>query len=252
LHLNKNPYHIDGSTPKPERDATLARLASGEIEVVCNCMVLTEGWDTPEVAGCILARPTKKMGLFRQMIGRVLRPAPGKSDAIILDHSGAVYRHGLPEDPVEWTLDVDKRAESEKHKKRGDSDPFGGSGLIECSQCGALRVCGKACPNCGFLPQRPGRDIHIGAGELGLVGRNGKAQSDLDDAAVRTRWHAMLVYIANERGYKPGWISHQYRQKFGVFPAWGSTPEPIEASREVRNWVKSRIIAWKKARRSAA
>jgi superfamily II DNA or RNA helicase len=69
--------HIDGSTPKDERDATLARLASGEIEVVCNCMVLTEGWDMPEVGCCILARPTRKMGLFRQMIGRVLRPAPG-------------------------------------------------------------------------------------------------------------------------------------------------------------------------------
>ena len=39
--------HIDGSTPKDERDATLARLASGEIELVTNCMVLTEGWDMP-------------------------------------------------------------------------------------------------------------------------------------------------------------------------------------------------------------
>ena len=45
------------------------------------------------------------MGLYRQMIGRVLRPADGKPDAIILDHSGAVFRHGLAEDPVEWTLD---------------------------------------------------------------------------------------------------------------------------------------------------
>ena len=41
--------HIDGSTPKPERDASLARLASGEIELISNCMVLTEGWDMPEV-----------------------------------------------------------------------------------------------------------------------------------------------------------------------------------------------------------
>jgi superfamily II DNA or RNA helicase len=88
--------HIDGATPKPERDATLARLASGEIDIVTNCMVLTEGWDMPDVGCCILARPTKKMGLYRQMIGRVLRPAPGKVDAIVLDHSGAVFRHGLP------------------------------------------------------------------------------------------------------------------------------------------------------------
>src|SRR5215207_198102 len=61
--------HIDGGTPKPERDSTLQRLASGEIGLVTNCMVLTEGWDMPEVGAVILARPTKKMGLYRQMIG---------------------------------------------------------------------------------------------------------------------------------------------------------------------------------------
>jgi superfamily II DNA or RNA helicase len=83
--------HIDGSTPKPERDATLARLERGEIELVCNCAVLTEGWDMPDAGCCILARPTKKMGLYRQMVGRVLRPADGKPNCIILDHSGATY-----------------------------------------------------------------------------------------------------------------------------------------------------------------
>ena len=101
--------HIDGTTPKPERDAALARLKSGEIELVTNCMVLTEGWDMPQVGCCILARPTKKMGLFRQMIGRVLRPAEGKPDAIILDHSGAVFRHGFAEDHVDWVLGPTRR-----------------------------------------------------------------------------------------------------------------------------------------------
>jgi DNA repair protein RadD len=93
--------HIDGDTPKDERNAILQRLAAGETTVVTNCMVLTEGWDCPEVGCTILARPTKSMGLFRQMVGRVLRPAPGKVNAIVLDHSGAVYRHGLPEDRVD-------------------------------------------------------------------------------------------------------------------------------------------------------
>ena len=68
--------HVDGTTPKLERDATLGRLASGEIELVTNCAVLSEGWNQPAISCCILARPTKQMGLFRQMIGRVLRPAP--------------------------------------------------------------------------------------------------------------------------------------------------------------------------------
>ena len=133
--------HIDGSTPKAERDATLARLAAGEIEVVCNCMVLTEGWDMPEVGCCILARPTKKMGLYRQMIGRVLRPAEGKADAIILDHSGAVFRHGFAEDAVEWTLAPDRRAESAKHAAR--CEVGSASRLLACTQCEAIRVAGE-------------------------------------------------------------------------------------------------------------
>jgi DNA repair protein RadD len=68
--------HVDGSTPKPERDAILARLASGDTELVTNCMVLTEGFDLPAIGCIVLARPTKQIGLFRQMAGRGLRPAP--------------------------------------------------------------------------------------------------------------------------------------------------------------------------------
>ena len=58
--------HIDGSTPKDERDEILNRLSTGEIEIVINCMVLTEGFDCPDIGCIVLARPTKSMGLFRQ------------------------------------------------------------------------------------------------------------------------------------------------------------------------------------------
>jgi superfamily II DNA or RNA helicase len=54
--------HLDGSTPKEERDAILAQLAAGDLEVVCNCMVLTEGYDLPDLGCIVLARPTKSMG----------------------------------------------------------------------------------------------------------------------------------------------------------------------------------------------
>jgi DNA repair protein RadD len=121
--------HLDGSTPLADREAILARLGTGETEVVSNCMVLTEGWDMPEVGCCILARPTKQLGLYRQMIGRVLRTAPGKTDAIILDHAGAWHRHGLPEDHIEWTLDVDARAENRTHEARMLGN-FGVLGLV--------------------------------------------------------------------------------------------------------------------------
>jgi len=101
-----------------------------------------EGWDLPEVACCILARPTKKMGLYRQMIGRVLRPADGKANAIVLDHSGAVFRHGFVEDRVEWTLDPERRAISPTHAKRLERGYC--ARLLECTLCGSIRIAGEA------------------------------------------------------------------------------------------------------------
>jgi DNA repair protein RadD len=239
--------HIYGTTPKPERDASLARLASGEIELISNCMVLTEGWDMPEVGCCILARPTRKMGLFRQMIGRVLRPAGDKPDAIVLDHSGAVFRHGFVEDRVEWTLDPDRRAESPQHQQRCEEH---GSRLLECTNCGAIRVAGEACSHCGFLPQRPPRAIEFADGALGLVDGQRRVNGKIYDDVERARWHAMLIWIGQERDYKAGWAAHKYRDKFGVFPAWGAAPDPIPPTPEVRSWVRSRNIAF--ARRQVA
>jgi DNA repair protein RadD len=235
--------HLDGKTPKDERDAILARLASGETEVVTNCMVLTEGFDCPDIGCIILARPTKQMGLYRQMIGRGLRPAEGKSDVVILDHSGTVFRHGLPEDHVEWTLDPDRRATSPEHVKRQSSHT---SRLLECTQCGTLRVGGKPCPNCGLLPKRPAEFVATADGELGLV-KGGKATAPSYDEVEKDRWLGMLTHIAEERDYRPGWIAHKFKEKFGSWPTRRYVPA-IKPSPEVQSWVRSRLIAYARAR----
>ena len=241
--------HVDGGLPKTERDAVLARLASGEIDIVSNCMVLTEGWDMPEVSCCILARPTRKMGLYRQMVGRVLRPAPGKANAIILDHSGAVYRHGFVEDPVDWTLDPDRRSESPRHAARLRSGYS--SRLIDCSKCGAIRMAGEACQRCGFLPQRPPQAIVFKEGELAHVDRTQRTAQVYADPNQRMIWHGMLMHIAQTRAYKPGWAAHKFKEKFGTWPAT-RVAKPIEPSPEVLSWVRSRAIAYAKAKGAAA
>ena len=239
--------HLDGSTPAEERDDILARLDRGQIDVVTNCMVLTEGWDQPAVSCAILARPTKHMGLFRQMIGRVLRPAPGKTDALVLDHAGAVFEHGFVEEPVAWTLDEDKRAESRAHTNRGR---WSVPGLTTCPECAAIRMAGQACGSCGWKPTPKARDVEIADGELGRV--NGKKVKQPKYTSIeKDRWHGQLAWIAVERGYKQGWVSHKYREKFGAWPR-DRDPMPITPSQEVRSWVKSRQIAYAKAQESAA
>jgi len=238
--------HLDGGTPLDEREAILGRLASGETEVVTNCMVLTEGWDCPEVGCCVLARPTKKMGLYRQMIGRVLRPAEEKADAIVLDHSGAVFRHGLPEDSVVWTLDPDQLAVSPEHAKRSERSE---TALIECTQCSAMRMGGKPCPACGFMPKRPARDVVFADGNLSLVSGEAREPS----IEERIAFHAELRQIALDRKHKSGWAAHQYRAKHGAFPPWAWNQYPEKApTLATLGWVKSRQIAYAKARQREA
>jgi len=241
--------HIDGKTPKDERDFILKQLTYAEIDLVTNCMVLTEGWDQPDVACCVLARPTKSMGLFRQMAGRVLRPAPGKVDALILDHAGAVFMHGFVDDPVIWTLDPDSKADTPANVARGLSPSS--QGLIECSQCSAVRTAGKPCPECGFLPQRPGEYLHVRDGELVHVDHSGHQHPNQYSADQRRDFHRMLVKIGIERGYKSGWAAHKFKERFGHWPADRIVP-PLEPSPEVRAWDRHCRIKYAKAMHKAA
>jgi DNA repair protein RadD len=239
--------HLDGETPLLEREAILARLASGETKVVSNCMVLTEGWDCPPVGCAILARPTKQMGLFRQMIGRVLRPAEGKPYAVILDHSGAVYLHGLPEDHVEWTLDVDGRAATPAQARRkAGLEPR----LHECPACKAIMV-KPPCGACGWMPQPKARNIDFEEGRLGLV-VGGKSRAQQYTSEEKARWYQMLIGEALRRGKNPNWAFYLFRDKFGHDrPAdWDRTA--LEPSPEVSDFVKSRIIAFAKRKQREA
>ncbi|MFI8988632.1 DEAD/DEAH box helicase [Streptomyces antimycoticus] len=86
---------IWGEMSRDDRRATLARYEAGDVQVLTNCMVLTEGFDAPHTSCIVIARPTKSPGLYVQMAGRGLRPAPGKQDALLLDVMGASSRHKL-------------------------------------------------------------------------------------------------------------------------------------------------------------
>ena len=178
------------------------------------------------------------------MVGRVLRPAPGKTNAIVLDHSGAVFRHGFVEDRVEWTLETDKRARSPAHEARIRSGCS--SRLLECSQCSAMRTAGEPCSHCGFFPQRRPDAVVFREGDLGLVDRQSRTAQSISDPHDRMRWHAMLTCIGIERSYKPTWAACKYREKFGTWPPIRNI-QPMQPSPNVLSWVRSRNIAWAKA-----
>jgi DNA repair protein RadD len=237
--------HIDGSTDKDERDEILKRLSQGDLDLVSNCMVLTEGWDQPDVACCVLARPTKSMGLYRQMVGRVIRPSPGKDHALILDHAGATLLHGFVEDRVGWTLDPDERADNHTHQRRDRENRESHGGLLTCSQCSAVRMPGKACPNCGFLSKRPGEYVVVRDGDLAHLDRSG-LHAQQYSAEQKHEFHAMLAHIAKERGYKPGWAAYKFKEKFGHWPL-SRFVLPMKPNAEVIAWERHLRIKYAKS-----
>jgi DNA repair protein RadD len=96
-------------TPAKERAATLAAFAAGDVKLVFNPMILTEGWDCPACSVVMIARGCDSMLMYLQMIGRALRPSkkqamPGER-AKLIDLRGWSWAHGLPDEDREYSLD---------------------------------------------------------------------------------------------------------------------------------------------------
>jgi superfamily II DNA or RNA helicase len=111
---------VHGALDDATRHAVLARHRSGLTQVVANCMVLTEGYDDPEVSCIVVARPTKSKGLYIQMVGRGLRVNPDPTvpyedqDCLILDVVGASALHDLRS-----IADLSEKAITEKEAHSG-------------------------------------------------------------------------------------------------------------------------------------
>lgn len=124
---------ITGNTSTTERQSYLYSLATGEVPVLINCMVLTEGVDVPEIECVAIDRPMKSKVLFVQAVGRGLRLADGKSSALVLDYVGACETHGGLEMAL-GVLPTKKRAAPTK----------------ECPKCSErVATSKKKCPACG-------------------------------------------------------------------------------------------------------
>jgi DNA repair protein RadD len=194
---------VSGGTPAEERKRLIAGLGTGEVEVLSNCMIISEGTDIPSVGGAILMRPTASLSLYLQMVGRALRPAPGKQEAVILDHVGNAHRHGLPTDEREWNL-------TGRRRREGVSIPIKDCPLCFCSCPSAAQVC----PDCGHLFLADERDeqrrgLRQVEGELVEIARQQqRRQSKRPSAAAGCRSLEQLLQREQERGYKPGWARH--------------------------------------------
>jgi DNA repair protein RadD len=133
---------LDFRTSGKERFRIIQRFRRGEIQVLSSVNVLAVGFDVPDASCAILARPTLSEALDMQQKGRILRPAEGKTDALILDHAGNTLRFGMPDNFVPPDLNSKDRPNTKQKRKQ--------QVMVACNECGyALEPKQSTCPNCG-------------------------------------------------------------------------------------------------------
>jgi DNA repair protein RadD len=188
-----------------DRDALVARFAAGFIDVLVTVDVVSEGFDCPGAAVAILLRPTQSEGLYLQQIGRVLRPAQGKTAAIILDHVGNVHRHGFPDDHRNWTL-------ADRERRAGSAGPPPPS-VRTCSECFAAFKPAPICPCCGAACAAPDRRLKQVAGDLQELKREAVHQRITERKKAHTL--QQLIAVGQARGMKNpvGWAKHVHNAR---------------------------------------
>jgi len=209
---------IDGTMDKMQRRAVLASLASRQTRVLTSCALVSEGFDLPAVSVASLLRPTQSLSLHLQQLGRPLRPAPGKTRTLILDHVGNVLRHGFAEDKREWTLD-----DKPKSAKKGEA----GVSVCQCPECFRAHHPAKECPYCGHVYE--GTAIEIVDGELEAVRPQTcstcskmyphslpscphcRVDKRRQEGAART--YEELAALGRARGYREGWAKFRWEAR---------------------------------------
>ena len=238
--------HIDGTTDHTERQRVLDEFNNGDMKIICNCMVLTEGFDCPPAEVCVLARPTKSLGMYIQMVGRVLRPFEGKKHATVIDHSGAVYTHGFVEDDIEWVLDPKKPMTI---KERKLSKPKEETQII-CEGCFSMYSGSNICSKCGHVQLKKSKYVEVLDKELGFVDKVSKTvKKKLTYAPeFRKEFYAMLLGYCKIHNYKRGWAYHTYEQRFGKFPFNSEGTIAIKPSSECISYIRYLQIKKRKSK----
>ncbi|NJL53433.1 MAG: DEAD/DEAH box helicase [Hydrococcus sp. SU_1_0] len=200
--------HLDGKTPKKERIALLSAFESGQILVLCQHSIVTEGVDIPGIEAIQLVRPTKSLIVWFQAIGRALRPAPNKETAIIIDHTDTHLNLPWPDDEIEWSLDPISLKVSKWS--------------IGCLSCHHVfrptpaerDRCLATCPNCNvkftFKTEKSGKKLK----RLKVVEIVPANFAEFDTVYDEHKLYIVqqLIDFGELQGYQKGWIYHQLKE----------------------------------------
>jgi superfamily II DNA or RNA helicase len=203
---------IEANTHPEERRRNLQRCAAGEIKVLTNVRCLTEGVDVPAASLCIIATPFGHVSLYLQACGRVMRPADGKTDCLVIDLPGISWRFGPPNENRLYSLSGEAITRQTE------------ASLRVCMACGFTYVPKGpgACPRCnGVNPHAPAKPLKVFNAELHEL-FNGPGTPEW----VKKSELARLERVAQEKGYNDAWVARQFKATFAEMPqAWAPTDD---------------------------
>ena len=201
---------IDSGMSVKERDKRMDMFRNGDVKILCNVGLISEGVTLPNASVALLLRATCSLPLFIQQACRVLTPVKGKK-AVIIDFVNNVQKHGMPTETHNWSLSqpVHKRKE------------FNEDGTLSIRQCEWCFRCfqGNKCPHCGIEHIPKGRELRqIQEVELKKIEAIEKEEQEKQKKLARMevgqcRTIADLQKIAKARGYAQGWVWQMARIK---------------------------------------
>jgi superfamily II DNA or RNA helicase len=247
-----------------EREAVIARMEAGQTTVIINCFLMAYGIDIPTVEAVVLARPTRSVAMYLQMVGRGLRTAPGKSECLLIDHGRVVENLGLPHADRDWTLaegrNVNREAEQyRKGLKRAEQPRT----CRECSHMWLVSEDGTTCRHCGWKPTPTARAVDVEDADLAELDERKAPKVTAQSPVVQQFAREALGY--NVAHHPEKWAMNpfgmraqawfQAHEKFGLpkqpIPPWVWSLTPTPYSPDVGSWLMSRQIRYAKRRRAA-
>jgi len=244
--------YLDANNEDEERSEVLERSKNGDTMVICQIGLYTEGSDLPWLQCLVVARPTRSLGLHRQILGRGARPCKVKQNFMVLDHGGNCKRLGFYEDEIEWTLDgkPDSNRAPRKHKERKIIICDKCAGFNELNEWTEAEIKNGRCVRCGHEIQNFGKKVNALQADLIELKKPKDKKEKWDTASKRQLW-GMLDYERRRLCKEDKWQLAQYKSITGVWPRGMDDIGPIKPDQKCLNLLKWQRIKYIKGRQKA-
>ena len=204
--------HADAKTPAKERDEIMNNFKNGDLQVLCNVDLVSEGFNVPDCSCVILVRPTASLVLYLQQSMRAMRYQDGKK-ATIIDHVGNVTMHKPPSHPHDWS--IEDRAKQTKKSNTTNESPH-----KQCEYCHRINPTAVIyCEGCGEEFPVATNNLEFEDAELEKIDISG-FKTNYQAIRIKRKYGNKRIedlktleefyLFAKSRNYKDGWIKYNF------------------------------------------